>query len=50
MAEKNNKEKTIFEEITLSDFYFPSYDITIKASSLEEAQEKLKELYNLNNQ
>lgn len=44
---KENKEELEQPEIKVvqEDYFFPEYQVTIKASSLKEAQEKVKEKF-----
>jgi len=42
--DKKIVEATIKEQVKLQEFFFPSVWVTIKAETLEEAKEKLKNI------
>lgn len=48
MTEDQAKTTDVVDTPITQDYFFPDYGITIPATSLEEAQGKLKEQLNLN--
>jgi hypothetical protein len=46
MEEKSTNKMIKKEQVKTKDFFFPDYQITVSAESIEEAEQKLSEIIN----